>query len=134
MADKNTKLSDDSIERGHETSDINARSVFINGLIVSIGLTAVGLLIAWGAYSVFKSQTAIPGKAPATFVPLDTTALPPLPRLQADPHVTLIPFIMKQESILASYDWVSKDSGFARIPIERAMKLIVERKLPVQNK
>ena len=32
--------------------------------------------------------------------------------------------------MLTSYAWVDKPGGFARIPVDRAMELIVERGLP----
>ncbi len=121
------KLSDDPVVRGHETSDLDARSVFISGLLVSIGLTIVGLLIAWGVYAYFKASSVVPGAAANTVMVPDSIALPPLPRLQENPHVTLVPFVKTQDSILATYGWVNKDSGIVRIPIERAMRLAVQR-------
>ncbi|MBI5474225.1 MAG: hypothetical protein HY961_17965 [Ignavibacteriae bacterium] len=128
------KVNDESVARGYETSDVNPRSVFISGLIVSIGLTIVGLAMAAGVYMYYKSASAHPGASANTLVMPESTALPPQPRLQTDPHVTLGPFVKQQDSVLASYGWVSKDVGVARIPIERAMKLIVERGLPVEKK
>lgn len=126
------KLSDDPIVRGHETSDVDPKSVFVSGLVISIGLTVVGMLIAWGAYIAFKSQATVPGGSPRTFVVPDEGKLPPAPRLQADPHVSLVPFIQNQDSVLASFGWVNKDSGIAKIPIERAMKIVVQQGLPTE--
>jgi len=40
-------------------------------------------------------------------------------------------FLMNQEKQLHSYGWVDEKDGVARIPIERAMELIVQRGLPV---
>jgi len=39
-------------------------------------------------------------------------------------------FLMNQEKQLRSYGWVDEKDGVARIPIERAMELIVQRGLP----
>jgi hypothetical protein len=125
------KLSDDSVVRGHETSDANVKSVFVNGIGLSIGLMVVGLLVSWGAYEVFKSSSVSPGASANTFVVPDPNAQPPLPRLQADPHAALVPFLKTQDSILTSYGWVNKDSGLVRIPIERAMELMVKKGLQV---
>jgi hypothetical protein len=40
-------------------------------------------------------------------------------------------FLMNQENQLNSYGWVDEKAGVARIPIERAMELIVQQGLPV---
>ena len=39
--------------------------------------------------------------------------------------------VEKQDQTLASYDWVDKDKGVVRIPIEKAMELLAQRGLPV---
>ncbi len=123
-----------SAKRGFELSDIKARTVTFAGLALSAGLMIAGLLLSWALFAIFKTQAPVPDAHPETFVAIDTTALPPVPRLQSDPHVVLVPFIRSQDSILASYGWVSKDSGIVHIPIERAMELVVQKGLPVQTK
>lgn len=37
----------------------------------------------------------------------------------------------KQDQTLDSYDWVDKDKGIVRIPIDKAMELLAQRGLPV---
>jgi hypothetical protein len=128
------KSNNDPIKRGHETSDANAKSVTINGLALSVGLMVAGVLFSWGLYEALKSYSPLPGQPPKTFVAIDSTILPPLPRLQADPEITLAPFVKEQQALLDSYGWVSKDSGIVHIPIERAMELMIERKLLAQGK
>lgn len=127
-------VDDASVKRGFELTDIRARTVTFAGLALSAGLMIAGLLLSWGLYTLFKSQAPVPGAPPKTFVTPDTSALPPVPRLQPDPHVVLVPFVRAQDSILASYGWVSKDSGIVHIPIERAMQLVLQKGLPVQGK
>jgi hypothetical protein len=56
----------------------------------------------------------------------------PQPRLEENERMQLRPFIEDQERKLATYDWVDKNRGTVRIPIDRAMELIVERGLPVR--
>jgi hypothetical protein len=131
--DKHT-VDEASLKRGVELSDVRARTVTFAGLALSAGLMVAGLLLSWGLYTVFKSHAPAPDAPPITFVVPDTAALPPVPRLQADPHAVLVPFVRSQDSILAGYGWVSRDSGIVHIPIERAMQLIVEKGLPVHTK
>jgi hypothetical protein len=40
-------------------------------------------------------------------------------------------FLMNQENQLNSYGWVDQKAGVVHIPIDRAMELIVQQKLPV---
>ncbi|MEO8168662.1 MAG: hypothetical protein ABI623_10470 [bacterium] len=131
---EHTTLSTDSVARGHETSDVDPKSVAISGILLSLGLVFFAILLSAGVYVMFKAKSPDPNSPARTLVVTDSTMLPPLPRLQADPHITLVPFVKMQDSLLASYGWVMRDSGIARIPIERAMKLVVERGLPVQSK
>ena len=127
------KLSDDPVVRGHETSDADARSVFISGLGLSVGLMVFGFLFSWVFYFVFKEQSPDAGAPVHTFVTPDSSSMPPTPRLQADAAVNLTPFVQEQESVLVRYAWVNEDSGIARIPIERAMELLVIQGLPVNE-
>lgn len=134
MAHKHENHSNDSVTRGHETSDVDVKSVAISGILLSAGLMVAGILFSWWVYNIFQSHTAVPEAPAITFAVPDSAKLPSEPRLQADPKVILVPFVMSQDSILASYGWVSKDSGIARIPIERAMELVVKNGLPVHSK
>jgi hypothetical protein len=124
---KHKKPNDDPVKRGHETSDADAKSVTISGVALSVGLMAFGILFCWGLYVMFKSYSPTPGKAPNTFARIDSTNLPPMPRLQADPEINLAPFVQDQESKLNSYGWVNKDSGIVHIPIESAMRLVISK-------
>jgi hypothetical protein len=56
----------------------------------------------------------------------------PQPRLETDERTQLTDYIQKQDQKLLTYDWVDKESGTVRIPIDRAMDLIAERGLPVR--
>ena len=40
---------------------------------------------------------------------------------------------MKEERTLYSYGWVDERAGIVRIPIERAMDLLVQRGLPLRS-
>jgi hypothetical protein len=57
---------------------------------------------------------------------------PPEPRLQVLPAADLQRALATDQEKLAGYDWVEPNAGVVRIPIERAMELVVERGLPVR--
>ena len=52
------------------------------------------------------------------------------PRLVASEPAVLAEFRAQEDAFLASYGWVEKDKGLARMPIDAAMKIVAERGLP----
>src|SRR5205823_14080578 len=54
----------------------------------------------------------------------------PQPRLLTKPGATPAELRAAEDSDLNSYGWVDRTSGIARIPIDRAMQLLLERGLP----
>lgn len=122
------KEPDGPIAQGHETADAHFKSVLLSGIAL-LGLMVLGLLLSWGVYMLFRQQTAEPGTHAETLTNPDLTKLPPGPNLEADPHGDLLALRRSEDSILTGYGWVSKDSGIVRIPVERAMKLLVEKGL-----
>jgi hypothetical protein len=55
---------------------------------------------------------------------------PPGPRLQTDPDSDLQRFRDEQEKRLNSYSWIDKQKGTVHIPIESAMKKLVNNGIP----
>jgi hypothetical protein len=53
--------------------------------------------------------------------------VPPEPHLEVDPAVDFQEYLHQQNEILNSYAWTSRADGKVRIPIDRAMDLVVER-------
>jgi hypothetical protein len=53
--------------------------------------------------------------------------LPPEPRLEIDPQASLAALQAAENERLTTYGWVDKPGGVVRIPIDRAMALMVER-------
>jgi len=117
---------EDSVAQRHETSDAHFKSVLMTGIGL-LGLMVLGLLLSWGVYAFFKQHTAEPGMHAETLTHPDLSRLPPGPNLEADPHKSLVELRREEDSILTGYGWVSKDSGIVRIPVDRAMSLIVQK-------
>jgi hypothetical protein len=55
------------------------------------------------------------------------------PTLQSNGYVDMKKFRAEQEEWLSTYGWVNRSSGVVRLPIERAMELIVQRGLPARG-
>jgi hypothetical protein len=116
----------DSLARRHETSDVHVKSVLLSGFGF-VGIMVLGLLISWGVYALFNHDTAAPGSHAETFAEPNPNTLPPGPNLQSDPHAALVAMRHGEDSVLTTYAWVSRDSGIVRVPVSRAMQLLVKR-------
>ena len=124
---------------GYEHEDLTSRGPFY----FMAGLVLLGLviyLIAFGIYRFLDRYDLAhqPPLSPMATPEADTRAVTheetqsfPQPRLEENERTELRSFIEDQDRKLATYDWVDKDKGTVRIPIDRAMELIVQRGLPV---
>jgi hypothetical protein len=57
----------------------------------------------------------------------------PVPQLETNERTELNKIRLREENTLSTYDYVDKNAGTVRIPIDRAMDLIVQRGLPVRG-
>ncbi len=98
------------------------------GLLV---LMAAALAVSGWFLGFLGGQTSQPGARPSAFAtPVD---LPPEPRLQVDEAADLAAMHRAEDSALTSYGWVNKDSGLVRVPVARAMELLVKEGLPARG-
>lgn len=112
--------------RGHEQRDVSLRPV----VFASIGL-AVLILVAVVSMRLlfdFLLARAIRHSSPANPLALaEGKPLPPEPRLLPQPIEQLRALRAEEDAVLGSYGWVDRKQGIVRVPIEQAMKLVVER-------
>ncbi len=116
---------------GYEQSDVNARGV----LIFAAALLAVGIVIhvlIWLLFLVFDTRQARGQTLQYPLAVQQEQRLPPEPRLQTNPRQDLLDMRAAEDQILTSYRWVDRNAGVVRIPIDQAMKLVVERGLPAR--
>ena len=116
--------------RGYETRDVSVLGV---GLFI-LSLALAICLICWisaGLYKLFEA--AHPALGSPSRIELNPSMLAPPPRLESEPLIHLARFRAAEEAKLNSYGWIDRDSGIVRIPIERAMDLIVQRGLPTRG-
>jgi hypothetical protein len=117
----------ESPARAHEDSDVRAAPVAI--FLVSLAFLVLGsfLVVAW-LFSFFESQEQRRYQ-PMLGLEIEPE-LPPEPRLQPSPTRDLREMREIEEQMLNNYGWVNKQGGLVRIPIDRAMELVLERGLP----
>src|SRR5438105_3107651 len=114
----------------HETSDVS-----IGGIVrFGIGLAAATILVHVAVFGYFRALEAHDRKENKPVSPLVSASLrrtPPEPRLEPDPLAPRLRMWASEDAVLTTYGWVDRNAAVARIPIERAMDLLVERGLPV---
>src|SRR5205807_5791640 len=116
----------------HETSDINIRGVFAFG----IGLTVAAVLIhfmVWLLFMFFNGRESAKTMVQFPLAIGQENRLPPEPRLQTNPREDLRELRASEDAILNGYGWVDKNKGVVHIPIGEAMKLTLQRGLPVRQ-
>jgi hypothetical protein len=126
---------------GFEHEDLRSSGpLYFFAALALLGL--VIYLVMFGMYRFLDSYAKAhqPPLSPMATPQADTRAVThenvqtfPQPRLEENERSQLRQLIEDQDRKLATYDWVDKDRGTVRIPIDRAMELIVERGLPVRG-
>lgn len=114
---------------GYEKRDANVKALFY----FAVGMAAIIIIVLFAMKYMFHfvSQVEPLGPPAAVYAP-QQRVLPPEPRLQARPHADLKDFCADQENQIDSYAWVDKQAGIVRIPVERAMELVLQEGLPAR--
>jgi len=140
MTDK-TKHDNATGHGSFEHQDLKAAGILY--FLLTLGVVTVLCMFGLrGLYSYLdkRERASQPAVNPLiTNVPEDTRHIAPgypqsafpSPKLEEDERGQLNGIRMEEEKTLYSYGWVDEKAGTVRIPIERAMNLLVQRGLPV---
>ena len=116
------------------SSGVRVRDVSIRGVLAFAFWLAVGLVASAAAMFVLlktleKKERAEDRKLPP-MIAASLARTPPEPRLEPYPLAPREKLRAEEDELLTTYGWVDKDRGVARVPIDRAMELLVQRGLP----
>jgi hypothetical protein len=112
---------------GHERRDADVVSLFlVAGLLVICGALVISSCL--GLLHFFHTKDRARSMHTATTTQHGAEC--PEPRLIVTPAADLEKFRAREDEELKSYTWIDRKSGIVRIPIDRAMELIVQRGLP----
>jgi hypothetical protein len=122
----------------YETRDVKVRplAVFI------AGLTVVGIATYLVVYAIIRLFSAQAARQDAQLAPTaglvqpqapGVERLPPEPRIQANPAADLKALRDEEAAILTTYGWVDRQGGVVRVPIDVAMRQVLEQGLPVRQ-
>lgn len=120
-------ISTESLERGHEQSDLSIKTLFW-GLVVLLVVTTAAALAMAVMWDVLDARIA--GMQPPPSPLVQTDVEPPEPRLETTPREVRTRIDALRTLQASTYTWLDRDGGVARIPVERAMEILVERGLP----
>lgn len=106
-------------------SDLNVRLVgwLTVGLLI---LIAVALVLMWWLGFGVKDRLVAQDPPPPALPEARTEHRPPGPNLQVDPRQQLLDLRAEEDATLTTYGWVDETIGLARVPIDRAMDLLLE--------
>jgi hypothetical protein len=126
----------------HEHSDINIPALIWSAVILAavVAGTAILMLLLFNfleSEAKARDPKLSPLAMPATTMPPTTTASPffggaPEPKLMTNEPSNLQDVRALEQQLLHGYGWVDEKAGVARIPIDEAKKLMLERGLPVR--
>lgn len=103
---------------------------FASWLAVAMLISAA---VVYGAFWFFEGRQQAANAAAQKFpLAVGQAKVPPAPSLQHQPFQDIFMLRQSESTRLGGYGWVDKEGGVARIPIDRAMELTLQRGLPVR--
>jgi|SRR5918996_219002 hypothetical protein len=113
---------------GHERKDVDVFSIFSIALLLFLSCVIIFIVVA-GIMHYFRGHEPAKTAGQAN-IPITRTTEFPKPRLEVRASADLTKLRAAEEADLNSYGWVDQRQGTVRVPIDRAMQLILERGLP----
>jgi hypothetical protein len=112
----------------HERRDVDVISLF--GVVIALFLS--GALICAGVWGLMRFLVAKQhaDEARRQAASQASAGAFPSPRLETESAIGFENLRTSEDALLNSYGWVDRSAGIVRLPIDRAMQLIVERGLP----
>lgn len=117
---------------GYEKRDASIGGLLQFGFWLAVLIVVTLFSMAW-AFKYF-SRIAPLGQpaAPSAVVNPNLRQLPPGPMVQALPHEDLVDYCREQQAAVNTYGWVDQQAGIVRVPISRAMDLVLAQGLPTR--
>ncbi len=109
--------------------ELNVRAIVITGIGLA-GILVVSAALMWPLNSLLLDRGRAADPPPPLLPEARQRPLPPEPRLQVSPERELREMRAEEERVLSSYGWVDEAGGIARVPVERAIDLVLEFGLP----
>ena len=116
----------------YEHTDIDVSVGYKFGLWLTVSML-ISIAIVTGAFYYFEGQGRAANAAAQKYpLAVGQQKQPPAPNLQTQPFKDIYTLRQGEAERLGSYGWVDKDGGIARIPIDRAMDVMLEKGFPTR--
>ena len=132
MATKHSNKPNDPVDTsaGWEKRDVNIKGLFQFAFWMAVVLvvTLVGMRFTFAFYKRVEPL----GPTASPMVSTTYRMIPSKPLLQVQPHQELEDHCAAQQQDVNTYAWVNQSSGVVRIPVDRAMELVLAKGLPAR--
>ena len=128
-------VSPEALARRHETENPSVRGILLAAAWI-VGVTAGCVAVVWLALVLLIRSRPLDPAILTRGIIVASNDAPlerfPSPHLQMSPPAEMAAFRAHEEQELTNYGWIDRSNGIVRIPIERAMELLLARGLPVR--
>lgn len=111
----------------YETRDASLRGILLASVALVL-LCVAAALLASGLFGSLERAEQARQRAPHPMAERGEPA--PGPQLLANPARALAQYQREQRERVESYAWIDADAGVVRLPLERALELVLEEGLP----
>jgi hypothetical protein len=131
----NTAASAEALKRNHESRDPSLAGILFGAGMVALLLAMCLAIVAFIMSRFSRARPVSPMPYAGAIVAPDDAPLRefPTPQLQINPRLELEALRAREAAELTTYGWIDRDAGTLRIPIHRAMELLLERGLPARE-
>ena len=105
----------------HESADVDGKRIWTTAGVFAATIVLAGFMAA-GAIDLIGTMI---GRPLAPINPPPTQM--PTPPLQSAPSLDLRALRAEKHALLSQYAWIDRAHGVVRIPVERAMELLIAR-------
>lgn len=106
-------------------SELQVGKVVLAGVALAAA-TVLAAVAMWYLSVALRDSLKADDPAPPALLEAMAPYEPPSPRLQVQPAEDLRALRAEERAVLESYDWVDEATGTVRVPIDRAMELLLE--------
>lgn len=115
-------------ELGYERRDADVKALLQFGFWMAVIIALTMVTVNFTLKYFVREMPLGPGPAPFA----TERELPSGPRLQVQPHMELKDYCARQQAQVTTYGWVDQRVGAVRIPIDRAMEVLLSRGFPAR--
>jgi hypothetical protein len=116
----------------YEHTDIDVNVGYKSGLWLAVAVV-ISVAIVYGTFWFFAGQEKAANAAAQKYpLAVGQTKQPPSPNLQTQPFSDVYHLREAEAEKLSTYGWVDKEGGITRLPVDRAMEVMLQKGFPAR--